>query len=69
MLDSGVSHDLNDIRRFRFISPEARCPSLLWKELGTKTTKSTSSGVTGVFLEAARTLCMLSADFDTQSEL
>ena len=50
MLDSGVSHNLNDVR---LISPEVRGPSLLWKELGTKTSKSRSNEMTGVLLEAA----------------
>ena len=35
------------------VSPEARGPSLLWKELGTKTSKERPEGVTDVILEAA----------------
>ncbi len=50
MLDSGVRHDFNDMP---LTSPEVKGPSLLWKELGTKISKSRSNGVTGVLLQAA----------------
>ncbi len=66
MLDSGVSHDLDDVR---LISPELRGPSLLWKELGPKTSKSRSKEVTGVLLEAAWTLYTPSTDVGMQPEL
>ncbi len=66
MLDSGISYDLNDIR---LISPEVGSPSLLWKELGPKTSKSRSKEVTGVLLEAAWTLYTPSTDVGMQPEL
>jgi len=66
MLDSGVSHNLNDVL---LISPEVRGPSLLWKELGTKTSKSRSNEVTGVLLEAAWTSYTPSTDVGMKSEL
>lgn len=66
MLDSAVSHNLNDVH---LISPEVRGPSLLWKELGTRTSKSRSNEVTGVLLEAAWILYMPSTEGGMQSEL
>ncbi len=65
-LDLGVSHNFNDIR---LISPEVRGLLLLWKELGTKTSKSRSNEVTRVLLEAAWTLYMPSANVGMQSDL
>lgn len=49
MLDSGLSHECNDVPS---ISPEVEGPSLPWKELGTKMSKSRFNGVTGVPLRA-----------------
>ena len=45
-----ISIDINDISLF---SPEVRGPSLLWKELGTKTSISRLNGVTVVLVVAA----------------
>ena len=49
MLDSGISHNLNDVR---LILPEVRGLLLLWKELCTKMSKSSPKEVTGVLVEA-----------------